>query len=110
MEKLVWKDEKFSGVTVTKMHEMNGTKEIRINIEKGAVMKEHQAPGAISVQILRGAIEFGVNGENIVLGELDMITLDANVPHSLLALENSIVRLSLSKNDDVSRVFGVLKR
>ncbi|WP_430803614.1 MULTISPECIES: cupin domain-containing protein [unclassified Campylobacter] len=109
MEKLVWKDEKFNGVTVTKMHEMNGTKEIRINLEKGAVMKEHQAPGAISVQILKGQIEFGVNQESIELNELDMITLDANVPHSLTALQNSIVRLSLSKNDDISRVFSVLK-
>ncbi|WP_430805441.1 cupin domain-containing protein [Campylobacter sp. 9BO] len=109
MEKLVWKDEKFNGVTVTKMHEKNGIKEIRINLEKGAVMKEHQAPGAISVQILKGQIEFGVNQESIELNELDMITLDANVPHSLTALQNSIVRLSLSKNDDISRVFSVLK-
>ena len=72
-------------------------------------MKEHKAPGAIMVQVLSGKIEFGVGDENVILGALDMITLEPNVLHALTALENSIVRLSLSKNDDVSRVFRVLK-
>lgn len=109
MSKLTWQTDVFNGVIVNKMHEMGGVKEIRITLEKGAVMKEHQAPGAIMVQILKGEIEFGVDGKIVTLNELDMITLDANIPHSLVALKDSIVRLSLSKNDDVSRVFGVLK-
>ncbi|CAD7287575.1 hypothetical protein LMG7974_00454 [Campylobacter majalis] len=109
MQTFKWLDENFSGVTVAKIHEMGGVKEIRINIEAGAMMKEHMAPGAIMVQVLRGEIDFAVGEKIIRLNELDMITLDANVKHSLKALKNSIVRLSLSKNDDVSRVFNVLK-
>ncbi|WP_169776979.1 cupin domain-containing protein [Campylobacter mucosalis] len=109
MEKLVWQNNTFDGVSVFKIFESKSTKEIRINLQSGSAMKEHQAPGAIMVQVLRGEIDFGVNGEVIKLNELDMITLEANVPHSLLASKDSIVRLSLSKNDDVSRVFGVLK-
>lgn len=109
MEKIVWQNDVFNGVAITKLFDGPHSKEIRINLEKGAQMKEHKAPGAIMVQPLSGKIEFGVGDENVILNALDMITLEPNVLHALTALENSIVRLSLSKNDDVSRVFGVLK-
>lgn len=109
MEKIVWQNDVFNGVTITKLFDGPHSKEIRINLEKGAQMKEHKAPGAIMVQVLSGRIEFSVGDENVILGALDMITLEPSVLHALTALENSIVRLSLSKNDDVSRVFRVLK-
>jgi hypothetical protein len=109
MEKIVWQNDVFNGVTIAKLFDGPNSKEIRINLEKGAQMKEHRAPGAIMVQVLSGKIDFSVGTDNVILGTLDMITLEPNVMHALTALENSIVRLSLSKNDDVSRVFGVLK-
>ena len=109
MEKIVWQNDVFNGVTIAKLFDGPNSKEIRINLEKGAQMKEHKAPGAIMVQVLSGRIEFSVGDENVILGALDMIMLEPNVLHALTALENSIVRLSLSKNDDVSRVFRVLK-
>lgn len=108
MEKLTWKDDEFKGIKIVKMHETSEIKEIRISLEKDTTMKEHKAPGAIMVQILQGKVDFGVNGKTISLDELDMVALDANVMHSLKALENSIVRLSLSKNDNISRVFKLV--
>ncbi|QKF91880.1 cupin domain-containing protein [Campylobacter sp. CCUG 57310] len=108
MQKIVWKDENFNGIKVVKLFEGSGSKEIRINLQKGHEMKEHQAPGAIMVQVLSGKIKFSVGSDVQILNSLDMIALDANIPHALHALEDSIVRLSLSKNDDVSRVFKVL--
>ena len=109
MEKIVWQNDVFNGVTVAKLFDGPHSKEIRINLEKGAQMKEHKAPGAIMLQVLSGKIDFSVGENNIILDALDMVTLEPNVIHALTALENSIVRLSLSKNDDVSRVFSVLK-
>ena len=109
MEKIVWQNDVFNGVTIAKLFDGPHSKEIRINLEKGAQMKEHKAPGAIMVQVLSGKIDFGVGENNVILDALDMVTLEPNVIHALTALENSIVRLSLSKNDDVSRVFRVLK-
>lgn len=109
MEKIVWQNDVFNGVTIAKLFDGPHSKEIRINLEKGAQMKEHKAPGAIMVQVLSGKIDFGVGENNVILDALDMVTLEPNVIHALTALENSIVRLSLSKNDDVSRVFSVLK-
>ncbi|WP_122874131.1 cupin domain-containing protein [Campylobacter showae] len=109
MEKIVWQNSIFDGVTIAKLFDGPHSKEIRINLEKGAQMKEHKAPGAIMVQVLSGKIDFSVGENSVILDTLDMITLEPNVVHALAALENSIVRLSLSKNDDVSRVFRVLK-
>ena len=109
MEKIVWQNDVFNGVTIAKLFDGPNSKEIRINLEKGAQMKEHKAPGAIMVQVLSGKIDFSVGENSVILDALDMVTLEPNVIHALTALENSIVRLSLSKNDDVSRVFRVLK-
>ena len=109
MEKIVWQNDVFNGVTIAKLSDGSHSKEIRINLEKGAQMKEHKAPGAIMVQVLSGKIDFSVGENNVILDALDMVTLEPNVIQALTALENSIVRLSLSKNDDVSRVFRVLK-
>lgn len=109
MEKIVWQNNVFNGVTIAKLFDGPNSKEIRINLEKGAQMKEHKAPGAIMVQVLSGKIDFSVGENSVILDTLDMITLEPNIIHALTALENSIVRLSLSKNDDVSRVFRVLK-
>ncbi|QZE12767.1 cupin domain-containing protein [Halosquirtibacter laminarini] len=79
-------------------------KEIQISFTKGQVMAEHTAPGAIIVMVYRGEILFGIGEEKHTLKEGDMISLDAKVPHDLLALEDSIVRLTLSPKDDFSRV------
>ena len=83
------------------------SKEIRITMSKDAIMKEHRAPNAIIVQVLRGSIEFEMSGKILVMNEFDMITLPSLVPHSLKALEDSIIRLSLSKSDSHTRVFNV---
>jgi len=49
MEKIVWQNDVFNGVTIAKLFDGLNSKEIRINLEKGAQMKEHKAPGAIMV-------------------------------------------------------------
>lgn len=79
-------------------------KEIRIVFRKGQEMREHQTAHPIVVEIVDGSIDFGVSGAMHRLDKGMLIALDASVPHNLIALEDSIVRLSLSKADNVERV------
>lgn len=95
-------------VAVTVMMETETSKEIRIVFRKGQVMKEHKAGFPITVEVHQGTIAFGANGEKMTLKAGDLIYLDANVPHDLLAEEDSIVRLTLSKFDQVERVKSVV--
>jgi len=88
--------------------ETSFSKEIRILLKKEQVMKEHKAPFPIIVHVLEGDIDFGVENEVYKLTQGDIITLDSNIPHDLKACEDSIVRLTLSKFDNVSRVEDVV--
>ncbi len=85
------------------------TKEIRIVFRTGQSMKAHKTSFPITVMIVQGRIDFGVGEERYTLVSGDVVALEGNVMHDLIALEDSIVRLSLHKNDNVARVNGVLK-
>ncbi len=91
------------GVHFEKLHiealsENSLTKEIRICMPKGAIMDKHKAPGSISVQVLEGKIIFEAENEKIEMLKGALISLEAQVLHRLDALENSVIRLSLNKN------------
>lgn len=88
--------------------ETSFSKEIRILLKKGQVMKEHTAPFPIIVHLIDGEINFGVEGKIHPIKKGDIITLAANVPHDLNALSDSVVRLTLSKHDKVERVNKVV--
>ena len=80
------------------------SKEIQICLGEGALMKEHKAPGAITIELFSGCIELGSPDSSTLMKPGDIAVFEANILHSLLAKENSIVRLSLSKNDTITRV------
>ena len=75
------------------------SKEILITFLKGQVLKEHNAPYPIVIHIIEGSIDFGINGQRILLNKGNLITLEAKVLHDLIANEDSIVRLSLLKSN-----------
>ncbi len=88
----------------------DSSREIRITMRQGQVMKEHKTPYPIVVEIFEGQITFGVNGEihNLVKG--DLVYLEGGIPHDLKAEEDSTVRLTLSKSDTAERVEDVANK
>lgn len=95
---------------VSLMMESRTSKEIRIALKEGQIMKEHQTKFPITVEIFDGAIDFGVKGEIHSLKRGDMISLDENIPHDLLAREDSVVRLTLALADSEDRVKEVVEK
>jgi len=88
--------------------ESDSSKEIRIAFKKGQLMKAHKTSFPITVEIFEGAIAFGVDSKVLQLKKGDIISLPANEVHDLEAIEKSIVRLTLTKNDSINRVKKVI--
>ncbi len=96
-------------VAISVLFETETTKEIRILFKKGQLMKKHQTKFPITVEIVEGEIDFGVDDETNNLLKGAIVSLKGSVPHDLLAQKDSIVRLTLSKLDSVDRVKDVVK-
>lgn len=90
--------------------ETSFSKEIQILMKVGQVMKEHKTPFPILIHLLEGSIALGVQGEKSTLKSGDIVALSGDIPHDLLALEDSIIRLTLSKSDKVERLKSVLDK
>lgn len=105
-KKIVFNDDKPS---IAVLFESDYTKEIRIAMKPGQEMKAHKTKFPIVVEIFSGAIIFGVNDKKHALVKGDIIALEGNVVHDLVAVEESIIRLSLSKQDDVNRVKNIVE-
>lgn len=94
--------------SLTVLFETEFSKEIRIVMKKGQQVKKHQTDHPIIVSVFEGSIEFCVKDEKVSMNKGDMISLDADIPHSLTCIADSIVRLSISKQDTIKRVEDLL--
>lgn len=101
LEGATYNDEK---VAISVLFETETTKEIRILFKKGQLMKKHQTSFPITVEMVEGALDFGVNDTVYSLVKGDLVALAGSVPHDLKAKTDCIVRLTLSKLDTVDRV------
>lgn len=83
------------------------TKEIRIAFKAGQIMAKHQTKFPITVTMVKGQLDFGVEDTVHNLVEGDIVSLKGSVPHDLTAKTDCIVRLTLSFSDTVDRVRNV---
>ena len=88
-----WKDSDRNAITVFKT---NGMRIVLIALHKNAEMAKHTADGMISVQVLEGQILFTITEQSVELGKGEMLALHENVPHSVLAKEETVFLLTLT--------------
>ena len=88
-----WKDTDRNAITVFKT---DGMRIVLIALHKDAEMSTHTADGMISVQVLEGQILFTTEEQSVELGQGEMLALHENVPHSVLAKEETIFLLTLT--------------
>lgn len=80
------------------------SKEIQIILPQGETMKEHKTRFPIQVHVISGEIDFTATENTTRLSQGNIIALKANIAHNLIAIKDTIVRLTLSKSDNFKRV------
>jgi quercetin dioxygenase-like cupin family protein len=66
-------------------------------LRKNATLCGHEVDGPITLQVLSGAIHFGVSGQPGTLKPGQVIALDKGIPHDIQALEDSEFLLTIVK-------------
>lgn len=89
----IWNTSDRNAITVFKTDAM---RIVLMAMHKNAELKKHTAPGVISVQVLEGQIMFTTDDVSVELNKGQMITLHENIPHAVLAKEESIFLLTLA--------------
>lgn len=65
-------------------------------LRAGARLHEHHADGRLSVQVLEGEIEFGVDSGQCQLGPGTLISLEARVAHRVTARSDATLLLTIA--------------
>ena len=66
-------------------------------IKKEATLCGHEVDGPITLQVISGAVKFGVPGKPLTLTAGTVIALDKAIPHDIQALEDSELMLTIVK-------------
>ena len=92
-EESTWKESDRNAIAVFKT---NGLRIVLIALRKGAEMARHSADGIISVQVLEGQMQFNTEQLSFELSKGQMMALHERIPHSVLALKETIFLLTLT--------------
>ena len=63
----------------------------RLNIMKDAVVPEHAHINEQVANVERGSLQFHVGGVDVVVGAGESLVIPPNVPHGVVALEDTVV-------------------
>jgi quercetin dioxygenase-like cupin family protein len=63
---------------------------VKLTLDKGAVVSSHHHPHEQMTIVLSGSLEFDVDGEKQVVNSDEVICLPSNVPHEVIALEDTV--------------------
>lgn len=63
----------------------------RLNLQKGAVVPEHSHVHEQIATVERGALQFWVGGQELILRDGQSLAIPSNVPHKVIAIEDTVV-------------------
>ena len=62
----------------------------RLELRRGAVVPLHSHHNEQITMLTEGALQFELNGNQVIVRAGDLLPIPGNVPHSVLALEDSV--------------------
>ncbi len=87
-----WRTGDRNAITLTKERTLRVVLTV---LKAGAKLHEHQAAGALTLQVIRGRLAFRAAGQALELGPGEVIVLGAAVEHEVEALAESAFLLTL---------------
>jgi len=70
-----------------------------LGLHANAELKTHTGKGHISLQLLDGEIKFTAEQKTVSMVKGQMISLQKNIPHSVLAIKESFFLLTMMVNE-----------
>lgn len=92
---ITWAESDRNSVTIFKSDTM---RIVLMGLHENAELKAHKANGVISIQVLEGRINFITEEQTAGMEKGQMIALQENITHSVFALADSFLLLTLSMN------------
>jgi quercetin dioxygenase-like cupin family protein len=89
--------------TVT-LFKSDGLRIVLMGMQNHAQLKAHKSDGVISVQLLEGKINFITGEKQAFLERGQMIVLEPNMLHSVIALAESYFLLSMATNPAIAKL------
>ncbi|MDE2427682.1 MAG: cupin domain-containing protein [Burkholderiales bacterium] len=68
---------------------------MRLMLPAGKILPEHQVAGEITVQCLRGAVDFVCNRQSQRLNAGELLYLDGGVAHGLVGVEDAVLLVTI---------------
>lgn len=90
-----WSDSDRNSITIFKSETM---RIVLMGLHENAELKPHKANGVVSVHVLEGKIDFITEQRSSLMGKGQIIALQENVIHSIIALTETFFLLTLAMN------------
>ena|SRR5262245_5032991 len=88
-----WAKGSRNGMTLLKGQ---GLRVVLVAMRAGTVIPSHRAEGPLSLQVVEGTLKFIAAPQEVTLGEGQVLTLQAGIPHRVEAIEESAFLLTLA--------------
>jgi len=95
LEEDAWKKNDRNGITVYKTDDLTM---VLTWLRKGALIMDNLLGGLISIQVMKGAVDFTVESGKTRLEKRQMITIHNGIMHTIRAVEDSLLLITTTSD------------